>query len=101
MEQDSKRRRFDAAFKAEAVRLVTDGGLTQAQVARQLGIEAKRISHWKKQLQQHGSKERAFPGQGHEHDVELARLRREVATLRMERDILKKAAIIFAEPPRR
>jgi transposase len=101
MEQESKRRRFDAAFKEEAVRLVTEGGLTQAQVARQLGIESKRISHWKKQLQQHGSPERAFPGQGHEHDAELARLRREVATLRMERDILKKAAIIFAEPPRR
>jgi transposase len=94
MGQDSKRRRFDAAFKAEAVRLVTEGGLTQAEVARQLGIEAKRISHWKKhwkkQLQHHGSLERAFPGQGHEHDAELARLRRENATLRMERDILKK-----------
>jgi len=64
--------------------------LTQAQMARQLGIEAKRISHWKKQLQQHGTLERAFPGQGHDHDVELAQLRREVATLRMERDILKK-----------
>lgn len=106
MEQSSKRRQFDAAFKAEAVRLVTEGGLTQAQVSRQLGIEAKRISHWKKQLQHHGTKERAFPGQGHDHDVELARLRRENATLenatlRMERDILKKAAIIFAEPPRR
>ena len=100
MEQDSKRRRFDASFKAEAVRLVTQGGLTQAQVARQLGIEAKRISHWIKQMYQHGTLERAFPGQGHEHDAELARLRREVATLRMERDLLKKVALIFAEPPK-
>lgn len=83
------------------MRLVIDGGLTQAQVARQLGIESKRISQWKKQLQQHGTPNRAFPGQGHDHDVELAQLRREVATLRMERDILKKAALIFAEPPRR
>ena len=45
MEQLGKRRQFDAAFKAEAVRMVTDGDYTQAQAARQLGIEAKRISH--------------------------------------------------------
>ena len=101
MRQDGTRRQFDAAFKAEAVRLVTEGGLTQAQVARQLGIEAKRISHWRKQMHAHSTPERAFPGQGHDHDAELARLRRENAALRMERDILKKAAIIFAEPPRR
>jgi transposase len=101
MEHTGKRRQFDAAFKAEAVRLVTQGGLTQAQAARQLGLEAKRISHWKKQLQQHSTPESAFPGQGHEHDAELARLRRENALLRMERDILKKAALIFAEHPKR
>ena len=100
MGQQEKRRRFDAAFKAEAVRLVTEGGLTQAQAAQQLGIEAKRISYWKKQMEEHGTPERAFPGQGHEHDAELARLRREVATLRMERDILKKAALIFADLPK-
>jgi len=98
MEQSGKRRQFDAAFKAEAVRMVTEGGYTQAQAARQLGIEAKRISHWIKQMQHHGTKERAFPGQGHEHDAELARLRRENAALRMERDLLKKVALIFAEP---
>ena len=101
MEGTGKRRHFDAAFKAEAVRLVTEGGLTQAQAARQLGIEAKRISHWKQQLQTHGMPERAFPGAGYDHDAEVARLRREVANLRMERDILKKAALIFAEPPKR
>jgi len=78
--ETGKRRQFDAAFKEEAVRMVTEGGYTQAEAARQLGIEAKRISHWKKQLEQHGTPQRAFPGQGHEHDAELARLRREVAT---------------------
>lgn len=83
-----KRRHFDAAFKAEAVRMVTEGGYTQTQAARELGIEAKRISHWIKQMQQHGTKERAFPGQGHEHDAELASCpkgtrRRENAALRM------------------
>lgn len=98
MEQAGKRRQFDAAFKAEAVRMVTEGDYTQAEAARQLGIEAKRISHWIKQMQHHGTPERAFPGQGHEHDAELSQLRREVATLRMERELLKKVALIFAEP---
>lgn len=55
MEQSEKRRQFDGAFKAEAVRMVTEGGYTQAEAARQLGIEAKRISHWIKQMQQHGT----------------------------------------------
>lgn len=82
MENDSKRRRFDAAFKIEAVRLATEGGLSQAQVARQLGIEAKRISHWKKQLQLHGSSDRAFPGQGYEHDAELASAQRAPGVVR-------------------
>jgi len=39
MEQAEKRRQFDASFKAEAVRMVTEGGYTQAQAARQLGID--------------------------------------------------------------
>ena len=90
MEQSGQRRQFDVASKAEAVRMVTDGGYTQAQAARQLGIESKRISHWIIQMQQHGTAERAFPGQGHEHDAELPCLRRENATLRMKRDLLKK-----------
>ncbi len=42
------------------MRLVTRG-LTQSQVARQLGVDAKRIAQWKKQMQQHGTPERAFP----------------------------------------
>lgn len=58
MEQTGKRRQFDAVFKAEAVRMVTQGGYTQAQAARQLGIKAKRISHWIKQMQPHSTKER-------------------------------------------
>ena len=42
----------------------------------------------------------AFPGKGRSHDEELAKLQREVALLRQERDILKKAVGFFASPPR-
>ena len=100
MEVKQKRRRFDAAFKAEAVAMIA-GGMSQEQVARQLGIDARRLSQWKRQLSQHQSVERAFPGNGNDRDAELVRLKRELSIVKMERDILKKAALIFAEVPKR
>jgi transposase len=99
MEEVKKRRRFDAAFKAEAVAMVSNGR-SQADVARQLGIEVQRLSHWKKQLGEHGTIAKAFPGNGVDRDAELVKLRRELAQVRMERDILKKAALIFAQEPK-
>ena len=81
--------------------MIAEGGMTQAQVARQLGVESKRLSQWKKQVAEHKTAAAAFPGNGNDRDAELVKLRRELATVRMERDILKKAAIIFAEVPRR
>ena len=73
-----------------------------AQVARDLGLDDNLVSRWKKEAQQNG--QRAFPGQGHPQDEELARLRlarlrRENDVLRQERDILKKAISIFSAAP--
>jgi len=96
MAEVKRRHRFDQAFKAEAVAMVR-GGMSQAEVARQLGIDAKRLSNWSKQLASHGTVERAFPGKGVDRDAELVKLRRELALVRMERDILKKAALIFGQ----
>ena len=93
-----ERKQYSAEFKREAVRLVTDKGLSQAQAARDLGINENLLGRWKKQLESNG--ERAFPGQGQPRDEELARLRREVEVLRQERDILKKAVGIFSQAPR-
>jgi transposase len=70
------------------VRLVTEQGLSIAQVARDLGLNDNMLSRWKKEFEAQGAK--AFPGQGHPQDEELARLRRENEVLRRERDILKK-----------
>jgi transposase-like protein len=62
-----------------------------------LGINGKMLGKWTRQLtlaQQVQAQGRtsyeAFPGQGRTHDEELARLRRENAALKMERDVLKK-----------
>lgn len=92
-----KRRSFSKEFKLEAVRLVVEGGDSIAQVARDLGIRATLLGRWKQEYEQdQGS---AFPGQGQvkPEDEELRHLRKENARLRMERDILKKAAVIFSK----
>ena len=90
----TRRKHYSSEFKREAVRLVTEGGLSIAQAARDLGLDDNMVSRWKKEAEQNG--QRAFPGQGHPQDEELSRLRREVEMLRQEREILKKAISIIA-----
>ena len=75
--KSTSRKQYSSEFKREAVRLVTEGGLSMAQVARDLGLNDNLISRWKKEALQNG--QRAFPGQGHPQDEELARLRRETS----------------------
>lgn len=93
------RRSFSREFKLEAVRLVTEGGLSLAQASRDLGVQESVLGRWKKQLAE--DPEEAFPGKGHlkSQDEELRRLRRENEILRQERDILKKAVGIFSRVP--
>ena len=102
-----ERRQYTAEFKQEAVRMMTQSGLSAAQVARDLGINATLLGKWKRQFeagQQAQASGRkgyvAFPGPGHGRYQEVARLQRENAALRLERDVLKKAIGIFAEPKR-
>jgi len=90
-----KRKQYSGDFKREAVRLVTEGGLSIAQVARDLGLNDNLVGRWKKEAQANG--QHAFPGQGHPQDEELSRLRREIEVLRQEREILKKAISIFSQ----
>jgi len=92
-----RRRRFDKQFKMDAVRLVTEGGRRVTEVARDLGISVNAIYHWKWQLTKDG--ESAFPGKGHlkPEDEELRRLRKELADVKEERDILKKAIAYFTK----
>lgn len=94
MEQKQKRKVYSREFKQEAVRLVVEGSLSVAAVARDLGIDQNSLRKWKHEQAQHGTQ--AFPGKGRGHDEELARLQRENALLRQERDILKKAGALWA-----
>jgi len=90
------RRKHSREFKVEAVRLVRERGVTVAQAARDLGLNQTLLRRWVQQFV--ADPKEAFPGQGQQkpEDAEITRLRREVARLKMERDILKKAAAYFA-----
>lgn len=94
------RRVFSREFKLEAVRLVRERGVTVRQAAKDLGIHENVLRTWVRALATDA--EQAFPGRGKmkPDDAEVARLRRELAKTRTERDILKKAIAYFAKDQR-
>jgi transposase-like protein len=95
----SNRRTYDRQFKIDAVRLLKESGKTATEIADNLGIKRDLLSRWKKELADETKK--AFTGKGNPRDEEVARLKKEIADLRMERDILKKAMAIFSQPERK
>lgn len=90
------RARYPQEFKLQAVGMVIDEGLGIAETARRLGISVKTLANWVKRYRLSGEVGACVP----EQTAEISRLRREVAQLRMERDILKKAAAFFAKESR-
>ena len=100
MSEGKVRRRYDRAFKEGAVRLVVEEGQTLAGTARDLGITENMLSRWRKEyLADQGQ---AFPGKGRmkPDEEEIRQLKRRVADLEQERDILKKALVIFSKRPK-
>jgi transposase len=95
-----RRRKYDRQFKIEAVRLVTEEGRKASEVARDLGIHVNLIYLWKKQLAE--DPKEAFPGLGKlkASEAEFRKLQRELADVKEERDILKKALAIFSRKSR-
>jgi transposase len=98
MNGNKPRRKYDRAFKQETVRMVTDVGKSSAEVARELGINVNVIYRWVRQYKE--DQENSFPGKGHQKpdDLELHRLRKQLADMTEERDILKKVVTIFSKP---
>ena len=96
----SKRRKYDRAFKLEAVKLVTERKTPLAEAARNLGIHENLLRKWKQQYLEDAVD--AFPGKGRlkPQDDELRRLRKQLADVEEERDILKKALAIFSKEPK-
>jgi transposase len=92
-----KRQQFTAEFKREAVRLLDADKRPASEVAIDLGIRRNQLYKWKAELMRSG--EVSFPGSGRkaDRDSEIVRLKRELARVTEERDILKKAAAYFAK----
>ena len=85
-----RRRKYSNEYKLEAVRLTTEPGMTVAQIARDLGINAGLLGKWRSQFRSEGND--PFPGKGRPRDEEMATLKRELSRVKKERDFLKDAA---------
>lgn len=89
--------KYPAEFQTEAVRLVLTTDKPMAEVARDLGINYKTLGAWVRREREQRTLD-ALPGALSEHErLELKRLRKEVADLKVEREILRKAAAYFAK----
>ena len=100
MEAQRSRRSYDAEFKRDAVKLVTEGGRRASEVAKGLGINENLIYRW---IKQHAEDPRnSFPGKGRlkPEDEELRQLKKELQDAKEERDILKKVVGIFSKAQR-
>lgn len=91
---------YTKELREEAVKLVTDHGLTIPEVGRRLSIPKSTISYWvrearKGNLPSVGSTQKALTPV----ELELAQVKRELAQTKMERDFLRKAAAYFAKEP--
>ena len=91
------RRVFTSEYKTEAVRLAQTGSGNIAATARDLGIDVTTLRDW---LRRASAPEPDFPSLSPSEKQELFQLRRDNAVLRMEREILKKAAAFFARESR-
>jgi transposase len=91
-----KRQTYTAELKREAVRLVLAPGDAMTEAARNLGINATMRGRWKREFE--AEENGVFPGKGRlsPDQAALYRLREENKRLRLEREILKKAAAFFA-----
>ena len=91
------RRKFSREFKLEAVRMVTEGGHSPVQVARDLDIRPDMLRRWRRQFEE--DPEQSFPGVGQRktREEEMWQLRRDLERVTMERDILKKALGIVSD----
>ena len=92
-----QRRSYTSEFKVEAVKLIRERGVSVARASRDLDVHENVLRKWVKEFG--ADPAQAFPGHGQmkPEQQEIERLRREVAKLKAERDILKKAAAYFAK----
>jgi transposase len=84
---------YPPEFREEAVRLYRSSDRSVSKVAEELGISSESLRRWNQQAEIDAGERKGLTT---EEQEELTRLRREVKTLRQEREFLKKAAAFFA-----
>jgi len=91
------RRKFSREYKLEAVRRVVNNGEPVTEVARAIGVQSQSLHGWVRAFKTEANE--AFRGNGKltAQDEEIRKLRRELARVQEERDILKKATVFFAK----
>lgn len=94
-----EKKTFSREFKLEAVRLMEEGKKPPAELARELGLRRNQLYKWKEKMDKQGGS--AFPGPGRRRGTgstaeEISRLKQELAKVKEENEILKKAAAFFA-----
>ncbi|OGU37210.1 MAG: transposase [Ignavibacteria bacterium GWB2_35_6b] len=92
-----ERKVYDKEFKKETVRLIIQEGRRTSDVSKDLGINENVIYRWIRQYK--ADSENSFPGKGDQKpaDEELRKLKKQLADVTEERDILKKAISIFSK----
>lgn len=95
-----KNRHFSLEFKRNAVRLVTEKGMPVGKVARELDIHPNLLHLWRRKFLAQG--DAAFTGKGRvkPENAETRRLRKELERVKEQRDILKKALVVFSKQDR-
>ena len=94
----SKRRTYSHEYKVGAIQMVEQKGMTIGEASEALAINEAMLRRWRKEYKE--GKLQAFPGNGRmsDKDAEIAKLRQENRRLLAEREILKKATMLFARP---
>lgn len=90
------KKHYTKEFKEEAINLLESSGESARKIEQDLGINPGNLSRWKREKQEKDL--RAFPGKGNPRDEELSKLKKELALVKEERDILRKAVAIFSKP---
>jgi len=85
----TRRKRYSAEFKREALRRANEEGVTDILVAEELGFSTRQLRRWRDLA-------KLESGEGNARDEELMRLKRKLAKVEQERDFLKEAAAYFA-----
>ena len=90
---------YTAEFRSEAVKLVVQEGLSVDQAAKRLSVPKSRLGNWVR-ASRSGKLAKVGQGQRLPTEMEMARLRKELAEVKLERDLLKKCAAYFAKESR-